>query len=197
MPGARGAPGMHNNNEGRRPSGAHRGTFLPMTHKSAQTFVLALIAGAVLGNAGCRPLPSAPPPPPPQVLLLPAPRDSVVAAAADALTDLEWNVGYNSPAEGVLRAERVRAQGGNARFLACPPDVTWWGPGMPRSTMRVDLTATPGTEGTRVEIVASVVSAWAVNKFDRVTEPVKCVSSGAIESDLADALRVRFRRARP
>jgi len=168
-----------------------------MPRKHARTLALALTASAALGVAGCHGIPSAPPPPAPQVLLLPVPPDSVVAAAAAALTDLEWNVGYTSPAEGVLRAERVRAQGGNARFLACPPDVTWWGPGMPRSTMRLDLTATPGTEGTRVEIVASVVSAWAVNKFDRVTEPVKCVSSGAIESELADALRERFRRARP
>ena len=165
-----------------------------MTYNNAQIFALALTAGAALGLAGCRPLPGAPPPPAPEVLMLAVPPDSVVAAAAAALTELEWNVGYNSPAEGVLTAERVRAQGGNVRFMACPPDVTWWGPGMPRSTMRLDLTATPGSEGTRVEIVASVVSAWAVNKFDRVTEPVTCVSSGAIEVELADALRQRFRR---
>ena len=165
-----------------------------MTHDNARIFALAVTAGAALGLAGCRPMPGAPPPPAPQVLFLAAPPDSVVAAAAEALTELEWNVGYNAPAEGVLTAERIRAQGGNARWIACPPDVTWWGPGIPRSTMRVDLTAKAGSEGTRVEIVASVVSAWAVNKFDRVTEPVTCVSSGAIEAALADALRERFRR---
>jgi hypothetical protein len=163
-----------------------------MTHKLAHTFALAWTASAALGLAGCYRLPGAPPPPAPRALLLPVPPDSVVAAAAHVLSQLEWSVTVQSPDKGVLQAERIRAQGGNAQWIACAPGYRWWGPGLPRSTMRVDLTATPGSEGTRVAIVATVVNAWAWSPFDRITEPVKCVSSGEIEATLAGALRERF-----
>lgn len=108
------------------------------------------------------------------------------------LAGLGWVVTINSPAEGVVRAERSKPGGGNRRWMVCPEGYTWWGPGLPRSTVAVRLDASLGPEGSNVRISARVVRAYAYDRYLRETGLITCVSSGEIERSLADSLRVKY-----
>jgi hypothetical protein len=116
----------------------------------------------------------------------------VLKTTASVLTRLGWDVTINSPAEGVVRALSNAPGGGNRHWMRCPEGYTWWGPGLPRSTMAVRLDAALGLEGSNVTISARVVRAYAYDRYLRETTLITCVSSGEIERALADSLRVKY-----
>jgi hypothetical protein len=155
-------------------------------------FRLPTCLGVLLLAASCGPPTQPLQAPAPARFLLQARPEEVLKTTASVLTRLGWDVTINSPAEGVVRAVSNAQGGGNRHWMRCPEGYTWWGPGLPRSTMAVRLDAALGLEGSNVTISARVVRAYAYDRYFRETTLITCVSSGEIERALADSLRVKY-----
>jgi hypothetical protein len=155
--------------------------------------VLAVVLAVASSTSACRAHQPRLEPPPPAALTLPAPPDTVLAVGRQVLTRLGWTLTTDSVTQGSIAAVRTEPGDANRRWMVCPEGYTWWGPGLPHSTVAVQLEARLGPEGTNVRISAEVPRAYAYDRYFRETHPIRCVSSGAIEAALADSLRARLR----
>lgn len=158
-----------------------------MTPNHAMLGVMALVAA----GAACKPRVSLEPPPP-VTLTLPVQPDTVLAVGSAVLEGFGWIVARDED-ERTIRAHHVGANDANLRWMTCPPEYVWWGPGVSHSTVAARVEARLSAAGTSVLIAAEVLRAFAYDRYLRETSLVKCVSSGEIERVLADSLRRRFR----
>jgi hypothetical protein len=144
---------------------------------------------------------AAPPPPAPRRLELRAPPAAILDSAAAALRRLRWEITERLPVAGALRARHEAEGDGNGDWMICENGVGSKGDSRRatrdlRSTVVVQVGAVPVRDGSEVHIRAEVPSAYSfLLPAERTIDALvvtQCVSSGAIETRLAEILTASF-----
>jgi hypothetical protein len=151
-----------------------------------------------LGVPGCHlggsPVPPAPPATEFEIAASPG---TVLRRAADALQAWGWWVAPVDTGSGQLRAEHHSRGDANGQWMACVNSVGRTGDTRRAtkdltSTVVVQLRAEKKGSGSQVRIIGTVPSAYSLFAFTEKGPPeyavAECVSSGAIESRIRDAL---------
>ena len=151
----------------------------------------ALLVGALAGS-GCGGPPDMPVAPEPVRLRVSAPADSVLAVARRVVLRADWQLADGDVAPGTLVAERTAPFDNNREWIRCPEGYRWGGPGLPRSTVRLQVSATERDGQTAVGIEMRSASAVVFDPIWRDMTRIRCVSSGRMERMVAEALAERF-----
>src|SRR5687767_4022785 len=157
----------------------------------ATSSIAFIVSGCHLGGS------PTPTPPPVTEFELSIPVARALTSAAEVLRGLGWWVAPVDTASGQLRAEHQARGDGNGEWMACANGVGRTGDTRRAtkdltSTVVVMIRAETKGSGSRVRIMGSVPSAYSIFAFTEHGPPeyaiAQCVSSGAIESRVREAL---------
>lgn len=158
----------------------------------ATSLIAFMVSGCHLGGS------PTPTPPPVTEFEVAIPASRALSSAAEVLQGLGgWWVAPVDTASGQLRAEHQARGDGNGEWMTCANGVGRTGDTRRAtkdltSTVVVMIRAETKGSGSRVRIMGSVPSAYSIFAFTEHGPPeyaiAQCVSSGAIESRVREAL---------
>jgi hypothetical protein len=149
-----------------------------------------LTTGVVLLAIAC--FPPVPQPPEPLSLHVADPPPDVIRRAAVALTGAGFRVAQGDSIGQTISANRLSAGNGNEDFVTCSLPLIAGAVANRETTVTIDLQAKPADRGSNVTIKGRVRTSYPGYEGTAMQMPpndTDCVSSGAMEQRLADAIR--------